>query len=202
MRDFKNWWYYHKNYVLVAVLIAAAAVHFVYGKLTQVHPDLTVAIISEGVIPAQSAARLKELLTAKCGDYNRDGRVTVQINAYGDPNADALGVEGGAYKTATEAELIGDITACESYLFVTDDPVYLQRGYQILALPDGSCPADTDYSVEGKIIPLSFLFGGVDRIEDDFLSTCSIGRRCFYNEKTCENLEDCKKLWESFMQDI
>ncbi len=201
MKDWKNWWYYHKNYVLVAALLAAAAGRWVHGRLTAVHPDLSVAIVSEAVIPAEAAAQLKAVLEARCGDYNHDGKVTVQVRAYGDPNADALGIEGSAYKTASEAELIGDISDCESYLFVTDDPVRLQRGYQLLAMPDGSCPADTDYSAEGKMLPVSRLFGSGDGVDNEFLLACSIGRRCFYNEKTCDNLEDCALLWEELTQE-
>lgn len=202
MKDWKNWWYYHKNYVLAVLLVAAAAGHFLYGKLTAVHPDLSVAIVSEAVIPAEAAAQLKAALEARCRDYNHDGKVTVQVLAFGDPNADALGVEGSAYKTASEAELIGNISSCDSYLFVTDDPVRLQRGYQILANPDGSCPADTDYSAEGKMIPVSSVFSSSDGVANGFLLTCSIGRRCFYNEKTCENLEECARFWEELTQGL
>ncbi len=201
MKDLKNWWYYHKNYVLLAAVLAAAAGRTIYDKAARVRPDLSVAIVSEAVIPARADAQLRSALEARCGDYNHDGKVYVQVLSYGDPDADALGVEGSAYRTATEAELIGDISSCRSYLFVTDDPVRLQRGYQLLALPDGSCPADNDYSAEGKMIPLSSVFGSSDGVDDEFLLTCSIGRRCFYNEKTCDHLEECAMLWERLTQE-
>ena len=194
MKDFKNWWYYHKGYVIVAAIVAVAAGRSIYIKATAIKPDLTAAIVTDSVIPAEAAAELEDALRSRCGDYNQDGRVVVRIAAFGDPDADALGVESAAYKTASEAELIGDISGCDSYLFITDDPVKLQRGYQILAMPDGSCPEDNDYSAEGKTIPLPEAFDG---IENEFLSGCSIGRRCFYNEKTCRYLEEYEQLWDS-----
>ena len=196
MKDFKNWWYYHKGYVIVAAIAVIAAGRTIYSKVTETHPDLSVAIITDSVIPSDAALQLQEELEKLCGDYNHDGKVVVRIAGYGDPGADALGIEGSAYKTASEAELIGDISSCESYLFVTDDPVKLQRGYQILADRDGSCPADTDYSAEGKTIPLAEALNLSGDEYNEFLYKCSIGRRCFYNEKTCRNLDDLAKFWD------
>ena len=192
-----NWWFYNKGYAITAILVLIALISFIYGKVTEVKPDLSVAIVTNNVIPEEAAAQLEAALESVCEDYNHDGKVYVKIAGYGDPDADALGAESAAYKQASETELIADISSCDSYLFVTDDPVYLQREYQILANPDGSCPEDTDYSASGKTIPLTSLFSERDGITNEFLKTCSIGRRCFYDEKTCKYIDDLQALWNS-----
>lgn len=192
----ENWWYYNKIYALVALFILIALIRFIWKKVTEVKADVCAAIVTSSVIPQDAVDELQSALESLCGDYNGDGKVFVKITGYGDPGADALGYEGEAYKTASEAELIGDISDCDSYLYITDDPVSLQRSWQILAEPDGSAPADTDYSAAGKTIPLSSVFSEADGVTSPFLESCSIGRRCFYNDKVCANIDGCDEIWE------
>ena len=85
------------------------------------------------------------------GDFNGDGRVVVRLHQYTD-RTDVPAEDQLYYQTASDIELIGDISDCESYFFLTDDPQKLQRDYQIFAGPDGNPPSDSDYSVSGKVV--------------------------------------------------
>ena len=106
---------------------------------------------------------------------------------------------------------MADISACESYFFLTDDPDTLQQSFQILANPDGSCPAETDHSAEGKTVLWSdcpalsemdlgsytFVAAGIETTGDsqELLSGLRLGRRCFYSEKADDSISQCDELW-------
>ena len=112
---------------------------------------------------------------------------------------------------ASEVLLMGDISACDSYFFLTDDPENLQKACQIFANPDGSRPDDSDNSVEGKVIPWAdcraltdmnlgsyTVYAAGREISGDsqeLLSGLSLGRRCFYSGKNIDYRSQCDELW-------
>lgn len=64
-----------------------------------------------------------------------------------------------------------------------DHPDNVQMQFQILAMPDGSCPPETDISAEGKVVQWDF--------------GLYLGRRCFYSEKRSDYANECDILWNS-----
>lgn len=209
----KNWWHYYKWYVIIGVILCAALIHLAgssLGLFTK-SPDLQIAYVGAQMLPEDTVTALEQVFASLIEDFNKDGKVIVQLNQY-TGNANAEDVEASYYQYASEITLVGDISSCESYLFLLEDPQRFQREYQILAEPDGSCPGDADYSADGKVIRwadcplLSSADLGSYRIlaagqeitgsNQEFLSGLYLGRRCFYNEKTTDNREACDSLWQ------
>ena len=209
----KNWWYYHKWYVIIGVILLGIAVDLIgnaLGLFTK-SPDLQIAYVGRAPLPQDTVSALQQSFTSLAGDFNRDGEVIVQINQYvGDSKT--TDVEAAYYQYASEITLIGDISDCESYLFLLEDPQNFQREYQLLALPDGSCPDETDYSVEDKVIvwaqcPLltEMELGSYTETtmgqtttgsNQELLAGLSLGRRCFYTDAVTDHLQECIDLWD------
>lgn len=194
----KNWWYYHKWYVVIGAVLLGVAINLIVnalGLFTKA-PDLQIAYVGKTPLSQDAISTLQQVFTSLAGDYNHDGEVIVRINQYFN-DSNTTDVDTAYYQYASEITLIGDISGCESYFFLMEDPQDFQRQYQILALPDGSCPDDTDYSIEDKVIIwsdcplLSEMEVGSEHFADLFL-----GRRCFYTDAVTDNLQECSALWD------
>ena len=215
----KNWWYYHKWYVVCGVILLGILINTAgnaLGLWTR-KPDLQVAYVGDAPLPADTAAALEQAFASLLTDFNGDGRVLVQLNQYVSPqqNPDA---DAAYHRMSSEISLIGDISDCDSYLFLTDDPQDLQRTFHILACPDGSCPEDSDYSVEGKAIAWKdcpalasldlgsyteyFLGQELSGDSQELLSGLFLGRRCFYTADRTRYPEQCAGFWELLAGDF
>lgn len=210
----KNWWYYYKWYVICGVILAGIIVNIAgsYLGLWTKAPDLQIAYIGRAPLPADTVSALEQAFASLISDFNGDGKIIVRINQYtsGLPGDDADMV---SYEYASEISLIGDISDGESYLFLMDDPAEFQRDFQLLALPDGSCPDDTDYSVEDKVIlwaacPLltTMELGSYSvsipgetstAANQELLAGLYLGRRCFFTSKVTPYSDKCSLLWEA-----
>lgn len=209
----KNWWYYHKWYVICGIILLGIACNLIgnaLGLWTKT-PDFQIAYIGETLLPEDTVSALEQAFSSISQDFNGDGEILVHVNQYitGSQNQDA---EAAYYAYASELTLIGDISDCESYFFLMDDPEQFQRNFHLLADSQGNCPPETDYSIKDKAIlwkecpALSQLELGsystivlgeeVTGSNQELLSGLSIGRRCFYTGKTADNLEHCSKLWD------
>lgn len=212
-KKWKNWWDYHKWHVVCGILLLGILIDLTGSKLgwwTKT-PDFQVAYVGKNQLPDDTVAALEQAFASLASDFNGDGETIVQINQYllGSQNTDPDML---SYKYASEISLIGDISDCSSYFFLLEDPGQFQLGYQLLACPDGSCPDEMDYSVEDK----SFLWTSCPILSEmdlgeysvfvsgstytgsnqDLLSGLSIGRRCFYNDKSTEHADKCAELWD------
>lgn len=217
-KKWKNWWYYYKWYVVYGLIIFGIICNVAgsaLGLWTKA-PDFQVAYVGKSILPEETVSALEQVFTSIGGDFNGDGEVKVQINQYisGISNADA---ETAYYEYGGEIALIGDISDCESYFFLTDDPDGLQREFQILACRDGSCPDEMDYSTEGKVISWGecpmlcetelgsytaiSLGQEITGSNQELLSGLSLGRRCFYMEDTVENAAECEELWKLMLEE-
>lgn len=209
LKKWKNWWYYYKWYVVCGVLVLGVICRLIGNALGfwNKKPDFQIAYVGKTILTEETISTLEQAFTSIGNDLNGDGEVLVQINQYisGIPNADA---ETAYYEYAGEISLIGDISGCESYFFLTDDPDELQREYQILADPDGGCPEEMDYTTDGKVIAwpdCPLLYESADNSSApaqeqsensrETLSHLYLGRRCFYNDKQTEHFEQCNALW-------
>lgn len=210
----KNWWYYYKWYVICGILLLGVSGQLIGNALGlwEKSPDYQIAYIGKTKLPSDTVSALEQAFSSISKDFNKDGKVVVKVNQYiigsQNPDADTL-----YYEYGSEITLIGDITDCESYFFLMDDPESFQQKFQILASSDGSCPNETDYSVKDKVIAwtdcsilsnmelgsysTTILGQNLSGNNQDILSELFIGRRCFYTESVTENLEKCSELWDS-----
>ena len=149
----KNWWYYYKWYVICGGVLFCISIHLIgnaFGWFKKT-PDIQIAYIGETRLPDDTVSALENAFAYLAGDYNHDGETLVQINQFikGSPNdkdADII-----SYQQALTIALMGDINDCESYFFLMEKPEEVQKEFQVLAMPDGSCPDDTDFSSEDKV---------------------------------------------------
>lgn len=217
MKNWKNWWYYYKWYVIIGVILLGIAVNLIgnaLGFFTK-SPDLQVAYIGKAPLPQDTAMSIQQAFTALAGDFNGDGEVIVQVNQYV-RNSNTTDVDTARYQYASEITLIGDISDCESYFFLMENPQDFQREFQLLALPDGSCPDEADYSVEDKIIVWSdcpiltdmelesytetTMGATTTGSNQELLAGLSLGRRCFFTDTVTDNLQECSNLWDMLYQ--
>lgn len=212
-KKWKNRWYYYKWYMICGIILLLIACNIIGNALGlwAKTPDFQIAYVGKTQLPPSAVSALEQAFASIAGDFNGDGAVIVKINQYidGAVNPD---VDTAYYEYASEISLIGDISDCESYFFLMDDPRHFQLEFQILASPDGSCPDPGDYSVEGKVFlwadcpvlsamdlsPSTAQEEKAEHSEDyqELLSGFSFGRRCFYTDKTTDHADQCSALWD------
>lgn len=213
----KNWWYYHKWYVIIGIILFLITCHLIGNAMGifDKSPDLQVAYVGKVPLPSETSAVLQKAFTLLASDYNHDGEIIVQINQYIDGN-DNHDADTAYYQYASEITLIGDISDCDSYFFLLEDPADFQRTYQLLAASDGSCPNDSDYTIADKTILWSdctiladlelgtytdTLSGQTSTGNNqDILSELYLGRRCFYTDTVTEHAKECSGLWNTLCQ--
>ena len=200
---FKNWLHYYKWYAVIGILLLIFLVRYIGGLLGffRTRPDAGIAYVGKAPLSAEAAAAAEKAIGRLAEDYNRDGSVNVTLRQYLTANARSV-PEAQQSAAASAYVLIGDINDCESYFFLTDDPAGLQLEWQILAMPDGSCPPARDFTWEDKAFPVSIPTDGLTEEEAAPLSGLYIGRRCFYTDKTCANIEQLRGLWERVRKEL
>lgn len=220
-KKWKNWWYYYKWYVICGVIMLGIVINVIgshLGLWTKT-PDLQIAYVGRTQLPADTISALERAFASLASDFNGDGEIIVKLNQY-ITNTEGAGTDPDAayYEYASEISLIGDISDCESYFFLMDDPDQFQRDFQLLACPDGSCPGDTDYSTEDKVILWAAcpLLAGMELGDysspvlgkeftgsnQELLSGLFIGRRCFFTAETTKYAERCSDLWNMLYTDF
>lgn len=215
----KNWWHYYKWYVICGVILSGIACDLAGNALGlwQPSPDFQIAYVGETALPEETINALENAFAALDRDlgldldFNGDGKITVKIHQYAGsgqtPDSDAR-----YYQTASDISLIGDISDCDSYFFLLEDPDSFQREHQLLANPDGSCPARADNTTADKVLlwsdcpALSSLELGSFSVSlsgqrmtgdnQELLADFYIGRRCFYTDTMTENAKQCSALWD------
>lgn len=213
LKKWGNWWYYYKWYVVCGILVLGIIIHVAgdaLGLWTK-SPDFQIAYIGKTLLPEDTVLSLEQAFASVASDFNHDGEIIVRINQYVDgmENAD---VDSAYYEYASEITLIGDISNCDSYFFLMEDPNLFQRDYQLLAAPDGSCPDSLDYSTEGRIISwadcsafsemelgsysATVLGETVSGSNQELLSRLYIGRRCFFTDKVTDYASQCSEVWD------
>lgn len=213
-KSWKNWWYYYKWYVICGIVLLGIIISLVGSRLglwTKT-PDLQIAYVGKEQLPADTVSAIEQAFISLASDFNGDGEIIVKVNQYiyGIHSDDP---ETSNYEYASEISLIGDISNCESYFFLMDDPEQFQRNFQLLACSDGTCPADTDYSSEGKVILWAdclllsemnlgtystFVLGEeIAGNNQELLSGLFIGRRCFFTDAVTKHARECSDLWDA-----
>lgn len=210
----KNWWYYHRWYVICGVLLLLILVDLTgnaFGWFKK-SPDIQIAYVGETPLPEDTVTALENAFSSLAEDYNHDGKILVQVNQFAKGNPDASDADTAQYRQASEVALISDINDCESYFFLLENPDDFQKEYQVLAMPDGSCPADLDFSTDNKVISwqdcrllsemelgsytTTLLGQETTGSNQEILSSLYLGRRCFYGKKHSSHTDECSRLWD------
>ncbi|MCM1144512.1 MAG: hypothetical protein NC318_09520 [Blautia sp.] len=212
IKDMKNWWYYHKWYVLCGVIVLAIAGSLLKNALGIgiKKPDVQIAYVGKTPLSTDTVTAIQQAFASIAGDFNNDGEILIQVNQYVD-NAAQPDMDAAYYEYGSEISLIGDISNCDSYFFLMDDPDNFQREFQLLANPDGSCPDEKDFSTQDKVFTwadcpvLSTMnLGSYTTVilgetksgdNQELLSSLFLGRRCFYTEDITDNASQCDDLW-------
>lgn len=133
----RNWWDYHKWYVILGAVLLVIAGDWARGVLTQVHPDYQIAYVGSTPLSPEEAGEWERRLAALGSDCNGDGKIVVQLNQY--PATGGAGDPQYAY--ASNVQLMADLEGRDSYFFLLEDPEGFQTSYDILEndwLPAGN----------------------------------------------------------------
>lgn len=212
----KNWWHYYKWYVICGAILIFILVDLMgnaFGWFKK-SPDIQIAYVGESELPEDTVDAIKDAFASFAEDYNQDGEILIQVNQYINGNPSDNDADTASYRHASTLTLMGDINDCQSYFFLMENPDDVQREFQVLAMPDGSCPSDTDLSTENKVFQwkscklLSDIDLGsytttslnqtVSGSNQELLAHLYLGRRCFYNENHSDYADECSQLWDTF----
>ena len=215
----KNWWYYHKWYVICGIILVFILGDIAWNALGigTKKPDFQIAYVGKLPLPDDTVVALEQAFASLSGDFNGDGEAIVQVNQY---TLDFRSADSEAASTnyTSEIQLMADLSACESYFFLTDDPEALQQGLQIFAGPDGSAPDETDVSVADKVLlwadcsaltdmdlgsyTISVAGSEITGDSQELLSGLSLGRRYFVGGKTIDSISQCDELWNRISKNL
>ena len=192
----RNWWYYYKYHVLFGAVLVVIGISLVCSWLGigKTRPDYAIAYVGTRELNEETAAALQTALAEFGRDENGDGEIYIAVNqyvSYSTGDSDSL-----YYAQAANAQLIADITSCDSYFFLLEDPEEFQENTHALRRLDGSLPADDDFSAEGTCIPVTELPALADALGEDY-ADLFLARRGFWTEDTTDHLEGCDAMWRS-----
>jgi len=211
----KNWWHYYKWYVVCGILLLFILADLIGNALGlfKKSPDIQIAYVGETSLPEDTVAALQDAFAAFAEDYNHDGEVLIQVNQFVSGNPSDTDADTASYRQASMITLMGDINDCESYFFLMENPDDIQKEFQVLAMPDGSCPDAADFSAEGKTFQWkscrllsemnlgsynTTLLGETQSgSNQELLADLYLGRRCFYDERRSDHSDACSKLWDT-----
>lgn len=210
----RNWWYYYKCWVLGGIVLLVILIQLAISALGigKTYPDYQIAYVGSYPLPDATAQAVCAAMESLGEDLNGDGSVTVQLNQYAAGSAEAL--------AAAEVRLMVDLSECESYFLLLEDPDEFQRKQQCLALPDGGCPDVYDLTGMDKVFrwdalpalssqalgQYEALIPGESLLIDnqELLSGLYLGRRCFYaeNKNQVYSPEGCARLWDKITEGV
>ena len=126
--------------------------------------------------------------------------------------------DSASYRYAATIQIIGDLEEYESFLFLMEDPESFEEAFGGLSYLDGSLPAEDAEDIENMYIswtdsPLlsSFTLGEYETTildttitgsSDELLSGLYLGRRGFWNNKSCKNADGCEALWNRIVEGV
>ena len=111
-----NFWYYHKNPLLVALIVLAAGGYLLLQQIKADPADYDVAIISADYYSDEQISALQNLLVSAGTDITGDGKIIVTIHCY----RLAIGENGQDISeiSALDADLVGKVSG----LFFLQNP--------------------------------------------------------------------------------
>lgn len=195
----KNWWYYYKYHVLIGLTLLGIAGSLIWNALGigEEKPDYCIAYVGSTALTEDTVEGLKTGFAALGRDENGDGQVLVAVNqyvSYSTGDSDSL-----YYAQAAAAQLIADITNCDSYFFLLEDPTAFQKEMHVLCNADGSLPEDSDDSADGKYILLQNCPALANNLAAEN-GDLALARRGFWTEKVTRYAEGCALLWNKLAE--
>lgn len=77
-----NWWFYHKNHLIIGIIMTIVVGSLIYSIASKVNPDYTIALITSYNLPEEVLSAMEEHIAPYADDRNGDGRAVVEINSY------------------------------------------------------------------------------------------------------------------------
>ncbi len=205
----KNWWYYHKWYVLFGAVLLFGLGSILWHALGigQVEPDYQIAYVGTESLPEDTVSAVESALSELGEDLNGDGKTVVELVQYVSQDLES--------DAAANVALVGDLVSCESYFFLLEDPAGFQKRSQALSRLDGSLPAEDDTierlclswnrcpvlaGMELGDYEYSLLGETVKGSNQDLLAGLYIARRGFWEKEAPRYPEGCAALWETITE--
>lgn len=213
----RNWWDYHKGWVLLGLVLVAAAMWLVHDIFFRPEPDYQVGFVSRTSPPAEVMGRLQEHLEALGEDVNGDGQVLVEIFTY-TLGFDEQGLSNVDTAASGITRLMVDLSAGQVHLLFLDDPEGFQARMGALCYLDGSQPPldDPAYGAEdwrkmvcawedcpvlaGLDLGTYVRFLDMEEREIDGQEAVKgiyIGRRALYDEEQRAMFASSERLWQA-----
>ena len=213
----RNWWHYHKWHLLIAAVVIFLVIDIGSDMLADYRdqPDYSIAYVGSSYLPEDTVQQLTDALAELGQDLNGRGGVQVALRQYIIYPLEGSGQEDLSVNQtmlyAAQVQLAADMENCDSFFYLMEDPRQFQEDYEILVGLDGTDP------VEGEALYLSWeespllaqlplgtytvdtLEGTYTGSSRDVVSGLYIGRRGFWQGKTCEDPEGCEALWNRIL---
>ena len=187
----RNWWEYHKWYVIVAVVCAVLLADLVYDMVhsRREQPDYVVAYVGQTALPEELVRAVEDGLTTLGEDLSGNGEVRVQLRQFVIPREDSeLGYN-------TSLMLQSSIENAESMVFLLEDPHWFRENYPILCRADGT-PDTPDSQV-----PLDYLWGNCPVLTalelPEALNSLALARRGLWGDELTDRIRGGIALWEA-----
>ena len=131
----RNWWAYHKWYVLIGVAGLILAANLVFDAVSNVRaaPDYTITYVGSAPLAEGVAPALEECIAELGEDLNGNGQVQVEVLEFLLREGEAATVFGDSL------QLTLSIESGESVLYLLEDPALFAETYPILS-SDGDAP--------------------------------------------------------------
>ena len=187
----RNWWEYHKWYVIAALVCAVLLADLVYDMVTsrRERPDYVVAYVGQTALPEELVWAVEEGLATLGEDVSGNGEIQVQLRQFVIPR------EEGELGYNTSLMLQSSIENVESMVFLLEDPRWFRENYPILCRADGS--ADTPESQ----VPLYYLWGDCPALTalelPPELGGLALARRGLWGDERTDRIEAGIGLWEA-----
>ena len=198
----RNWLRYHWGWLLAGAVLLWIAGSMLWNILGigQTEPDVIVAYVGRDALPEDTAKALEAALSALAEDRNGDGKAVAALRQYATNRSGELETA-IYYNYAADTTLLADITVGDSYLFLVEDPGGFQRSYQLFARPDGTPPAEDDFSAADKVFRWGDcpVLAGLD-VEQTVVENLYLGRRCFYDGKQLAAQSGNERFWERLVE--
>lgn len=191
-----NWWFYHKFHVLIGALALLLVLYFLLQSRGTLPADYTVGWVGSDDLSSETAEQIAESLAQYGEDLNGDGKVHVEIHQMPMDLSAVLG-RGGAGNEEERANILAleaDMSACQSVIFLTDDPAAFWGYTGALLYRDGTEPEPEAEDWENMVVAWSGCLGFGESPTGYELY---LGCRGCWQENQRENWEQSWALWEN-----
>lgn len=194
MQKLKHIWHYYKAPIIITIIL----ISILYSVLSdflgicKTYPDYQIAYVGDKMLPEDTVKSISDAIKTFGDDLNNDGDIIVKINQYTNDTSDV--------EYSSKIKLLADITDCESYFFLLDNPDKFQRDYEILEENQiyawKNCPVLSQLDLGNY--SQQILDKTITGDNQDLLSNLYFTHRIFSsdNKNNVYDIHGCKTLWE------